>query len=535
MRRAAGQQVSAPLRDHVGGGPGTVPEPAPVRLLAAAAPARQAGAHDRSPPPARRVTGRADEPDGYHMPLDEFRRHGHALVDWIADYLETVEQRPVLPATAPGDVRAGLPASAPERPEPFDAVLADLDRVVVPGIAHWQHPGWFAYFPANASPPSVLGELVSAGLGVQGMLWSTSPAATEVESLVLDWLVELLGLPSAWRTDTGPGGGVLQMSASDATHTALVVARERAVRAGADVRQLTVYASSQAHSSIEKGARVAGLPLLRLLDVDDRLALVPSALREAVERDRADGLVPCAVVSAVGTTGTTAVDPVREVAGIAREHGLWHHVDAAYAGTAMLCPEFRPLQDGLELVDSYVVNPHKWMFTNFDCSAFWVADRHALTSTLSVLPPYLRDAASESGAVIDYRDWHVPLGRRFRALKLMFVLRSYGAEGLRHHVREHVRLARGLADRLDRDPRFALVAPVPFALVCFRHVGGDDATRALAAAVNASGRYAVTASVLPDGGAYVRVSVGQTATRQRHVDGLWELLDALGDAPDRSD
>ncbi len=478
------------------------------------------------------MTAPAYGPDGPHMPLEDFRRHGHALVDWVADYLETVEQRPVLPATAPGDVRAGLPARAPEAPEPFEAVLADLDRVVLPGLAHWQHPGWFAYFPANTSPPSILAELVSAGLGVQGMLWSTSPAATEVESLVLDWLVDLLGLPAGWRTDTGPGGGVLQMSASDATHTALVVARERAVRAGADVRRLAVYASSQAHSSVEKGARVAGLPLLRLLPVDDDLALDPAALREAVARDRADGNVPCAVVSAVGTTGTTAVDPVRAVADLAREHGLWHHVDAAYAGTAMLCPEFRPLQDGLELVDSYVVNPHKWMFTNFDCSAFWVADRHLLTSTLSVQPPYLRDAASASGEVIDYRDWHVPLGRRFRALKLMFVLRSYGAEGLRHAVREHVRLARELADRLDRDPRFALVAPVPFALVCFRHVEGDDATRGLAAAVNASGRFAVTVSTLPDGSAYVRVSVGQTSTRQRHVDGLWELLDRLGDAPE---
>jgi len=461
------------------------------------------------------------------MPLDDFRRYGHQLVDWVADYLATVERRPVLATVAPGDVRAGLPARAPDRPESFEAVLADLDRVILPGITHWQHPGWFAYFPANSSPESILGELVSAGLGVQGMLWSTSPAATEVENLVLDWLVDLLGLPSSWRIDTGPGGGVLQMSASDSTHTAMVVARERAVRAGAEIGRLVVYSSSQAHSSVEKGARVAGFGHVRAIAVDDVHAMDPLVLAHAVQRDRDDGLVPCAVVSTVGTTGTTAVDPVRSVAGVAQAHGIWHHVDAAYAGTAMICPELRHLQDGVELVDSYAFNPHKWMFTNFDCSAFWVADRRELISTLSVLPPYLREAASQSDVAVDYRDWHVPLGRRFRSLKLMFVLRSYGAEGIRHHVREHIRLARGLSERLAGDPRFALVAPVPFGLVCFRHVDGDDATRALVAAVNATGRVHLTASELPDGTTFVRVSVGQTGTVQRHVDALWALLDSL--------
>jgi aromatic-L-amino-acid decarboxylase len=461
------------------------------------------------------------------MPLDEFRRHGHTLVDWLADYLGTIEQRPVQPSVAPGEVRGGLSASPPEQPEPFDEVLADLDRVIMPGVTHWQHPAWFAYFPANTSPPSILGELVSAGLGVQGMLWATSPAATEVENLVLDWLVELMGLPDSWRIDTGPGGGVLQMSASDATHTALVVARIRAVSSGADVRRLVVYASSQAHSSIEKGARVAGYEHVRLLPVDDELAMDPQRLREAVAQDLADQRLPCAVVSAVGTTGTTAVDPIRAVAEVAQAHRMWHHVDAAYAGTAMLCPEFRHLQDGLELVDSYTFNPHKWMFTNFDCSAFWVADRRSLIGALSILPPYLRDESSESGHVVDYRDWHVPLGRRFRALKLMFVLRSYGAEGLRHHVREHVALARSLADRVAGDDRFVLVAPVPFGLVCFRHVAGNHVTRRLAAEVNATRRVYLTTSELPDETAFVRVSVGQTWTQQRHVDELWNLVASI--------
>lgn len=464
--------------------------------------------------------------ESYHMPMEEFRRHAHALVDWVADYLETVEERPVVSAVDPGEVRAGLPARAPEHPESFDTIREDLDRVIMPGITHWQHPGWFAYFPANSSPPAVLGELVSAGLGIQGMLWSTSPAATEVESLVMDWLVDMLGLPETWRVDTGPGGGVLQGSASDSTHTALVVARERAVRAGADVRRLVVYTSSQAHSSIEKGARVAGLPHLRLIGVDDQLRLDPAALRLAVETDIAEGLVPCAVVTTIGTTGTTAVDPVRAVSEIAREHGLWHHVDAAYAGAAMCCPEFRELQDGVDLVDSYTFDPHKWMYTNFDCSAFWVADRSELIETMSILPPYLQNAASESGQVVDYRDWHVPLGRRFRSLKLMFVLRSYGVEGIRHHVREDVRMARALSERIDADPRVEVVAPTTFGLVCFRHVSGDEPTQALARAVNASGSHYVTPSVLPDGRAFIRVSIGATRTEQRHVDSLWDLVHA---------
>ena len=460
-----------------------------------------------------------------HLSGDEFRRLGHRMIDWIADYIDHLEDRPVTHRVVPGQVRAMVADRAPEHPEPMDTVLDDLDRVVMPGITHWQHPGWFAYFPASSSPASVLGEIAAAGLGVQGMLWSTSPAVTEVESAVLDWLVELLGLPAGWRVDTGPGGGVLQMSASDATHTALVVARMRARSAGHDTDRLVAYGSAQAHSSIEKGARVAGYGHIRAVPVDDRFALSVPALEAMISEDRAAGLVPTWVCSAVGTTATTAVDPVRAIGAVAATEGMWHHVDAAYAGTAMVCPELRHHQDGLELVDSYTTNPHKWLLTNFDCSAFWVADRSILVDALSITPPYLRDAASDTGAVIDYRDWHVPLGRRFRALKLWFVLRSYGAEGLRAHIRNHLDWARMLERHVVDHPRLELVAPTPFALVSFRHRDGDEATTALATTVNTSGSAYVTPSVI-DGHAFIRVSIGSTWTERRHVEDLWDLIDA---------
>jgi aromatic-L-amino-acid decarboxylase len=460
------------------------------------------------------------------MSPEEFREHGHRLIDWVADYWDSLEDRRIVPDVQPGDIRARLPEHAPEQAEPFSRVLDDLDDVVMDGLTHWQAPGWFAYFPANASLPSVLGELAAAGLGQQGMLWATSPAATEIEAHVLDWLVELLGLPPAWLS-TGPGGGVMQMSASDSTHTALVVARERARGSGEAVRgidDLVVYTSTQAHSSVEKGARVAGFRHVRLVDVDEVFAMSPHALSAAIARDTDAGLTPAAVVSSIGTTGTTAIDPVRAIAEIARKVGAWHHVDAAYAGSALICPELQWMTDGLELVDSFTFNPHKWMFTNFDANVFYVADRAPLLQTLSILPPYLRDAAGETGQVLDYRDWHVPLGRRFRALKLWFVLRSYGAEAIREHVREHMEWARGLAEHIEADPRLVLVAPTSLALVSFRHVAGDEATTALASAVNASGHSYVTSSVV-DGRAFVRVSVGATTTRAEHVERLWRLVD----------
>jgi aromatic-L-amino-acid/L-tryptophan decarboxylase len=464
------------------------------------------------------------------MSADELRKWGHAAIDWVADYLETIEQHPVVPDVAPGDVRALLPPSSPANPEPFDAVLADLDRVVLPATTHWQHPGFHAYFPANTSGPAILGDIVSTGLGTQGMLWQTGPACTEVETHVLDWMVDVLGLPDRFLSG-GAGGGVIQDSASSATLCALLAARERALaRVGVTLDRLTVYASTQAHSSLEKGARIAGLrpDQLRTIEVDDAFALRPGPLAEAVAADHAAGRVPCLVMATIGTTSSLAIDPVPAIADIAGRAGMWLHVDGAMAGSAAVCPELRGMygSNGLDRADSYVTDPHKWLFTTFDCSLFWVADRSTLLGALSILPEYLRNQASESGRVIDYRDWHVPLGRRFRSLKLWFVLRWYGVEGLRHHVREHIRLAGQLADRVAADPRLELAAPPNLNLVCFRHTSGDEATERLHRALNATGRVYLTHTRLGD--RYViRASIGAWTTEQRHVDALWRLIDEL--------
>ncbi len=450
-----------------------------------------------------------------HMSPEEFREHGHALVDWLADYMAGVGERDVLPSVAPGEIAARLPAAAPEEGEPFAAIMRDLDEIVMPGITHWQHPGWFAYFPANTSPPSVLAELASAGLGVQGMLWATSPACTEIEIRVVEWMVDLLGLPEHFKMGVGPGGGSIQMSASDATHLVHVVARRESGS--------VAYASSQAHSSVARGARVAGYESVRSVPTDSRFAMDPSALREMVQEDLRDGLSPCIVTSAVGTTGTGAVDPLPAVSDVAEEFGLWHHVDAAWAGSAMVLPEQRVHQAGVERVDSYTVNPHKWLFTNFDCNLLFVRDRAPLNDALDDTPPYLRNAASDAGDVVDLRNWQVPLGRRFRALKLWWVLRSYGAAGLRAVIIEHIRLAHEFADRVEAHPALELVAPPSFALVSFACADGDEATDALADAINASGHSTVTPSTVA-GRRFIRVSIGQTRTTAEHVDRLWDLI-----------
>jgi len=478
------------------------------------------------------------EPKSFHMTPEEFRRRGRAVVDWIADYQERVERFPVLSRVKPGEVRAGLPPEAPARGEPFEAVLEDLERVILPGITHWQSPNFFAYFPSNGSGPAILGDLLSSGLGVQGMLWATSPACTELETLVLDWLAGMLGLPERFLSG-GAGGGVIQDTASSAALCALLAGRERATgwksnERGGDGR-LVAYASDQAHSSIEKAVRIAGIgdANLRRIESDERFAMRPERLAEAIARDRRDGRVPCFVCATVGTTSSNAIDPLPEIGAICRAEGVWLHVDAAMSGTAALCPELRFIHEGLEYADSYCVNPHKWMFTSFDCDAFWVADRAGLIRTLSVLPEYLRNRATESGAVIDYRDWHVPLGRRFRALKLWLVIRHYGVEGLRHHVRRHVELARRFRDLVLESDCFELAAPAPLNLICFRHEAGDDFNRRLLERLNASGDLYLTHTTL--GGRYVlRLCVGQTATEERHVEGAWRRIRETAEELERS-
>jgi aromatic-L-amino-acid decarboxylase len=461
----------------------------------------------------------------------EFRRWGKALVDWIADYRERVGELPVLSRVEPGEIRAKLPAEPPERGESFEAVLADLSDIVLPGITHWQSPSFFAYFPSNASFPSVLGDLASTGLGVQGMLWATSPACTELETHVMDWLVSALGLPEGFRS-TSDGGGVIQDTASSAALCALVAARERATGYAAghdgDPGNLVAYASTQAHSSIEKAVRLAGWGTrnLRLIEVDDGFRMCPQELAAAMDADRRAGLTPAFVCATVGTTSSLAIDPLARIGAACREHGggaVWLHVDAAMAGTAALCPEHRGIHDGLELADSYCFNPHKWMFTAFDCDCFWVRDRAALVRSLSVLPEYLRNRATESGKVIDYRDWQVPLGRRFRSLKLWFVLRHYGLEGLRHHVRRHVELAEAFASWVDADERFELVVPRSLNLVCFRYRGSDEDNEALLLRLNASGALFLTHTRL--GERYVlRMSIGQAETEESHVRAAWDRI-----------
>ncbi|MFI5117282.1 MAG: pyridoxal-dependent decarboxylase [Terriglobales bacterium] len=465
----------------------------------------------------------------YHMTPEQFRQHGRAVVDWIADYYERIETLPVLSQVEPGQIRQALPAEAPAEGESFDAILQDLNKIILPGVTHWQSPNFFAYFPANASGPSILGDLLSSALGVQGMLWATSPACTELESQVLDWLVTMLGLPEKFLSTSSGGGGVIQDTASSASLCAMLAARERATnyrsnRRGCDGK-LVAYTSNQAHSSIEKAAMVAGIGMdnLRLIEVDERFAMRPEALARQIQQDRQSGLVPFFVSATVGTTSSNALDPLPAIGTICHENGLWFHVDAAMSGTAALCPEFRYIQDGIELADSYTFNPHKWMFTNFDCNCFYVADRKALIDTLSILPEYLRNQATESGAVFDYRDWHIPLGRRFRSLKLWFVIRHYGVEGLQYHVRRHMEIAQQLAEWVKQDERFEMAAPAPLNLVCFRHRGSDESNQLLMDRLNRSGDLYLTHTRLNERFT-LRFCVGQTHTTLHHVQNAWRRI-----------
>jgi aromatic-L-amino-acid decarboxylase len=462
------------------------------------------------------------------MKNEDFRRAGHQFVDWIADYFENVEKYPICSRVEPGDIRALVPAVPPARGEAMEAIFRDFETLLLPGITHWQHPGWFAYFPANNSPASVLGELLTAGLGAQCMVWQTSPAAAELEEVVLDWLRQMIGLPAGFS-------GVIQDTASTATLCALLTARERATGFEANESgckpPLTVYASEEAHSSVDKAVKIAGFGKknLRRIPTDGRFALVPEKLEEILARDKEAGLIPACVVATVGTTSSGAIDPLRPIGEICRRHGVWLHVDAAWAGTAALLPEKRWILDGAELADSLVFNPHKWMLTNFDCSAYFVRDPGALVRTFEVQAEYLKTGVDAK--VKNYRDWGIQLGRRFRALKLWFVVRSYGVEGLQAMVREHIRLAGLVRDWIEADPRFELLAPVELGLVCFRLNDGRDEdalyvlNRRLIERVNAAGQVYLSHTTLR--GRYtIRLVVGQRTTEERHVRNAWDIISA---------
>ena len=462
------------------------------------------------------------------MSPEQFREEGKKIIDWIADYYENIESYSVLSQTQPGEIENSLPADAPQEGESMDKMMQDVEEKIMPGITHWQSPNFFAYFNANASFPSILGDLLSSGLGVQGMIWATSPAATELETRVLDWLAKEMGMPKSFMS-TSKGGGVIQDTASTAALTAVVAARERATRFNSNEnglhKKLVAYISSQTHSSVEKGIKIAGIGKanLRAIEVDKNFAMCPRALTKQIAKDKADGLQPFFICGSVGTTSSTAIDPIRTIGEIAQKENCWYHIDAAALGTAMLCPEFRHFIDGVELADSYSFNPHKWMFTNFDCNVFWVKNREELINSFSILPEYLRNKATESGEVFDYRDWHIQLGRRFRALKLWFVIRHYGIEGLQHHIREHIRLAQEFKNRVVDSDDFELVVEPLMNLVCFRHKKGDDFNMQLMNSINESGKMYFTHTKL-NNQVVLRMNIGQTNIEEHHVINAWELI-----------
>lgn len=448
-------------------------------------------------------------------PWPDFARHAARLADWGAHYHETLSERPVRAPLTPGATRAQLPASPPETGEPIADILADLERIILPGITHWQHPRFFAYFPANAAPASMLAEFAAAILAPQCMLWQTSPAATELEQHMMDWLGQALGLPEGFA-------GVIQDSASSATLAAVMVMRERALdgagnRAGlTGQNRLRIYASSEAHSSIERAVRVAGIGaenLVALPPSGPRRGMDARALAAAITADRAAGHLPAGVVGCIGATSCGASDDLRAVLGVARDEGLYSHVDAAWAGAAMICPELRALWDGIELADSLVVNPHKWLGAQFDCSAHFLRDPGALTGTMAMSPEYLKTHGIDGDdAHVDYSEWSVPLGRRFRALKLWFVLRHHGLEGLRAMIRDHIAWSRALHETLAADARFEIVTPPMLSLFTFRLRGGDDAAQlALLQRINDDGRIYLTQTRI-DGRLALRFQAGSMAT-----------------------
>ncbi|RFF32284.1 pyridoxal phosphate-dependent decarboxylase family protein [Wenzhouxiangella sediminis] len=464
------------------------------------------------------------------MDNDEFRRQAHELVDWMADYLATLEERPVKSRVEPGSIAEMLPEAGPESGEDMNDVFADFREIILPGMTHWQHPMFMAYFPANSSYPSVLAEMLTATLGAQCMSWETSPAAAELEGRVVSWLRDWLGLPDDFE-------GVIQDTASTATLCALLSARERATgfkinEQGFEGRRFAIYCSTEAHSSIEKDVRIAGFgsSALRKIPVDDDFAMRPRALAECIEADRAEGVTPLCVIAALGTTSSTAIDPIDAIGEICREQDVWLHVDAAYAGTALLLPEFRWMLGSGESVDSFVVNPHKWMATNFDCTAYYVRDAESLVRTFDIQPEYLRTRVDTQ--VRNYRDWGIQLGRRFRALKLWFVMRSFGRSGLQAMIRRHIEYGQWLVDTIDNHPSFERLAPAPLNCVCFRWLPANTkdeaaierANRKLLSQIQDDGRLYITHTRLA--GRYaLRLVPGQTRVERGHVEAAWALIE----------
>ncbi len=463
------------------------------------------------------------------MTPEEFRNEGHRLIDWIADYRAGIAARPVMAAVKPGGLKAALPKAPPEQPESFDAIFADIDRLLAPGISHFQHPRFFGYFPANSDLGSVLGDYLSTGLGVIGLSWQSSPALTELEEVMTDWVRQMIGLGAGWH-------GVIQDTASTSTLVALISAREKITNYGlakgglqAEDAPLIVYVSGHAHSSVDKAATLAGFGTgnIRHVAVDADFAMQPEALRAVIEQDRAAGLKPCTIVASVGTTTTTAVDPLQPIGAIAEEFGLWLHVDAAMAGSAMILPECRWMFDGIEAADSLILNPHKWLGAAFDCSTYYVQDPEHLIRVMSTNPSYLQ--TNVDGAVVNYRDWGVPLGRRFRSLKLWFLLRSNGIEALRARLRRDIANAQWLAQEVKKTPDWRVLAPIHLQTVCIRHEPAglqgdalDKHTLAWADAINQSGAAYVTPATL-DGRWMVRVSIGAMPTEREDVAALWRL------------
>lgn len=460
------------------------------------------------------------------MDIKEFRKLGYSFVDWVADYLENVGDLPVMAQVQPGEIKSKLPQEPPEKGESMEALFEDFKRIILPGITHWQHPAWFAYFPANNSPPSILAELLTAGIGAQCMIWQTSPAATELEEVVMEWLKKMLDLPAEMQ-------GCIQDTASTSTLCALLSARERATNFDSNEKgfhiPLTVYASEEAHSSIEKDAKIAGYGRnnLRYIQTGDSFAMIPSRLEEAIEKDKRNGLIPACVVATIGTTSSTAIDPLEDIGKICERHNVWLHVDAAFAGTAAILPEKRHILNGAQYMDSFVFNPHKWMLTNFDCSAYFVKDPGSLIRTFEIHPEYLKTGVDAK--VKNFRDWGIQLGRRFRALKLWFVIRSYGVEGLREFVRKQIAMAQTFRQWVEEHEQFELMAPVPFSLVCFRYNDGrgeeelNQLNETLLNEVNGTGQVFLTHTTLR--GKYtLRMAIGSRTTEEHHVRRAWELI-----------